>query len=159
MRLLLLVMLVGCACGLKYVRSERPLLLPGDRCRLVAGTDEWQYPPREVRPSGLEGLPEEVERCFTAGLRADAPVDQLEQRLRDVGYLDVKLPVLGERYTFAPGAPEEVTELISGPYVEAAVLLAQEKLSRRAKCRVEVKRGAPDVEAHVVAVTFEPCAP
>lgn len=159
MRLVLLVVVLGSACGFKYARAERPLLLPGDRCRLFAGADAWQYPPREIRPSGVEGLPEEVERCLTAGLRAEPSVDQLEARLRDVGYLDVKLPELGERYTFAPGAPEEVAELLTGPYVEAAVLLAQEHLSRRSKCRVEVERAAPDAVQHVVAVTFKACAP
>jgi len=164
-RLALLALLCA-GCGMKYARADRPLLLPGDRCRLFTGADEWQYPMREVKPSGLEGLPEDVEKCLMAGVSVERTDDAaraalLEQRLKDLGWLDARVEggavVPGERYAFA-ALPEELTELeLTGPFVQAKVLLAEERLSKRSRCRVELQRGAADAERHQVPLTLVPC--
>ncbi len=167
MKVFVAALLLCAGCGLKYARAERTMVLPGDRCRLFAGSEEWQYPMREVKASGLEGLPEEVEKCLLAGVsmeRTDAAALQavLVERLKDLGWLEARVEggavVRGERYQFA-AVPEELAELeLSGPFIQARVLLAEERLSKQRKCRVELQRGAVDAEARTVALAVGGCA-
>lgn len=167
-RLVLWLCLTG--CGLKYVHVPEPLLLPGDRCRLLAGTDDWQYPLKQVQPSPIEGLPDDVAQCLMAGIsqeRTQGPAlaKALEGRLQALGWLEAKVDdtlvaTLGPRYEFGVIAPQpsEAAEGLKGPFVWARVVLMQESLSRKAGCQVAVERGAPDREAHQVQVTFTTCS-
>jgi hypothetical protein len=85
----------------------------------------------------------------------------LEARLKALGWLEAKVDdglaaTLGPRYAFGAVTSEweEAAGELEGPFVWAQAVLVQERLSRRAGCKVEVQRGEPDVEQHRVPVVF-----
>ena len=82
-------------------------------------------------------------------------------RLKALGWLEAKVDdalaaTLGPRYAFGAVTSEwsEAAEELTGPFVWAQAVLMQERLSRRAGCKVSLERGAADAEQHQVAVTF-----
>ena len=64
---------------------------------------------------------------------------------------------LGPRYAFGAVADELADEELQGPFMQAKVVLAEERLSTRARCKMSLQRGAVDREQHRVPLTVVTC--